>query len=396
MAVIGYYSMMEGYGVSGMADDIIAAGHTPVAMDTLSAAELSQVDALYVWNGSNQGYSAEFLNAMPQISAGVANGMNMVVYDRAIGVANPEAVLPGTDLTVVRHLSADADLTNAGEAALGGGPAAGVNDTSIDGGNYTTHGYVNAASLPAGAEVLMTTAGGNAAQAVGFMYDFGAGTVQFYGIPMDFYNENRQSWENLATNSLHVAGFCLAEGTRMLCAGGRRRVEDLAPGDLLWTADHGFQPLRHLLRQPGEERLLVLTQGRNRLTLSPQHRVLIASRRLELWTGSPEALVPARAFAGSAPEMAPRPVYNLLLDRHEILLAEGIAVESLLPTRRWDRALSRSAPLLLAALRKPKIGLRPCRMILRKGLARAIVMADLADGLSPLLGLEAFCPARSA
>ena len=317
MAVIGYYSMMEGYGVSGMADDIIAAGHTPVALDTLSAAELSQIDALSVWNGSNSGYSAEFLNAMPQISAAVANGMNMVVYDRAIGVANPEAVLPGTDLSVVRHLSADADLTEAGEATLGSGPASGVNDTSIDGGNYTTHGYVDAASLPAGAEVLMTTAGGNAAQAVGFMYDFGAGTVQFYGIPMDFYNENRQSWENLATNSLHVAGMSLAEGTRLRCAGGDRRVEDLRPGDLLWTADHGLQPLRHLLRQPQDQRLVVLTEGCNRrLLLSPQQRVLIASRRLELWTGSAEALVPARAFAAWAAEAAPQPVYNLLMDRH--------------------------------------------------------------------------------
>lgn len=392
MAVIGYYSMMEGFGVSGMADDIIAAGHTPVALDTLSAAELSQIDALYVWNGSNDGYSAEFLNAMPQISAAISNGMNMVFYDRAIGVANPETVLPGTDLTVVRHLSADADLTTAGEASLGNGPAAGVNDTSIDGGNYTTHGYVDAASLPAGAEVLMTTGGGNPAQAVGFMYEFGAGTVQFYGIPMDFYNESNQAWENLAINSLHVAGFCLAEGTRLLCAGGGRRVEDLRPGDLLWTADHGLQPLRHLLWQPAEKRLLALTSGQNRLLLSPQHRVLIGSRRLELWTGSREALVPARAFDGWASEVEPRPVYNLLMDRHEILLAEGIAVESLLPTRRWDRLLTRSAPLLLAALRKPGSGWRPCRMILRTGLARALVMADRADGVSPLLDLEALRP----
>ena len=69
MAVIGYYSMGLGAGDPGMVDDILAAGHTPLRLETLSPAELGQIDTLYVWNGSNSGYGQEFLNAMPQISA---------------------------------------------------------------------------------------------------------------------------------------------------------------------------------------------------------------------------------------------------------------------------------------------------------------------------------------
>ena len=389
MAVIGYYSMDWGMGDPGMEDDIIAAGHTPMALDTLSAEELSQVDAIYVWNGNNGGYSAEFIDAMPQIAAAVAGGMDMVMFDRAIGEANPSEVLPGTQLSVVRYLSADADLTDAGEASLGTGPAAGVDDTSIDGGNYTTHGYVDAASLPEGAEVLMTAGGGTPDQAVGFIYSFGAGTVQFYGIPMDYYNEYNQNWENLAINSLNVAVSpqCLAHGTRVATPRGWRCAEQLVPGDLVWTRDHGFQPLRHLLCQTARGPMLTLppelTGAARPLTLSPQHRILIASPRLEVWTGGAEALAPALALRHWITAAAPAPVVNLLFDRHEVILAEGVLIESLLLGRQVGGGLPRSAWLSLAGHRLRHRAHHACRPILRLGLARALIAADLAEGRRP-------------
>ena len=389
MAVIGYYSMLAGAGVTGMVDDIIAAGHTPVMMDTLSATELSQIDALYVWNGSNSGYGQEFLNAMPQITAAIQGGMNMVMFDRAIGVANPSQVLPGTNLTVVRHLSADADLTQTGEADLGSGPASGVNDQSIDGGNYTTHGYATTSSLPPGAEVLMTTGGGNAAQAVGFMYPLGEGMVQFYGIPMDFYNESLQAWENVAINSLNLATLCIGLGQRVRTAAGLRRVEDLRPGDLVWTLDHGFQPLRHLIRHAGRGPLLHLpadlTGADRAILLSPQHRVLLSSPRLHLWTGAAEALAPALALRPWGAPAGPGPVVNLVFDRHEIIAVEGLCVESLLLGRRAGGGVPASTWLALAALRGRNRATQPCRPILRLGLARALISADLAEGACPLV-----------
>lgn len=390
MAVIGYYSMGLGAGDPGMVDDILAAGHTPLRLETLSPAELGQIDTLYVWNGSNSGYGQEFLNAMPQISAAVAGGMNMVMFDRAIGVANPTTVLPGTSLTVMRHLSADADLTDAGEDALGSGPGGVVTDSTIDGGNYTTHGYVNASSLPAGAEVLMTTGGGNPDHAVGFIYDFGAGSVQFYGIPMDFYNENKQAWENLAINSLNVATpMCLAAPTRVLTPRGPRPALTLRPGDLVWTRDHGYQPLRHVLRHAGQEPLLhlppALTGGRRGLVLSARHRLLLASPRLELWTGATEALAPALALRGLARVCPPQPLVNLLFDRHEIIAAEGVLVESLHLGREAGAGLPRAAWLALAALPLRSRATRPCRPFLRLRLAQALIRADLAEGRNPLI-----------
>jgi hypothetical protein len=193
MANIGYYSMTAGQGEEGMRDDIIAAGHKPVLITEPDASQLAKLDALYVWNGSNKGYSAEFTNNMPAISDAVHGGMNMVMFDRAIGVANPRGVLPGTKLSHVRAKTRGADPTKAGEASVGNRAGGHIKDASIDGENYKTHGYVEAATLPSGATVLMTLDGGDESKAVGFVYDFGAGSVQFYGIPMDYYNEKNQT-----------------------------------------------------------------------------------------------------------------------------------------------------------------------------------------------------------
>ncbi|MEM9551248.1 MAG: Hint domain-containing protein [Pseudomonadota bacterium] len=70
------------------------------------------------------------------------------------------------------------------------------------------------------------------------------------------------------------------------------------------------------------------------LRLSPSHHVLVRSPVAELMFGSSEVLVPAKSLIGGRgvrrDACRVMTYVNLLFDRHEILLVEGAAVESLL------------------------------------------------------------------
>lgn len=358
MATIGYYYMDFDEGVDAMRDEIIAAGHTPVQILDLSASELSGVDALYVWNGNNYEYNAEFLDQMPEITAAINGGMNMVFFDRAIGFANPSDVLPGTNLVHVRATTDNADLTDLGEATFGTGLGGSVTDTSLDGGNYTTHGYVEASSLPVGANVLMTLGGGDEANAVGFVYDFGAGTVQYYGIPLDFYTETNPAWHGFAVNTLQFAGMCLAEGTRVLTFRGYRPVEKLRAGQLIWTIENGFQPLVAVIRsEPGAEAGYLLPKGvlgnKRPLLLSAQHRVFLRGPVVELLSGRNGAFALTKHLVGiggvKALGRSNLRFFNLAFNRHEVILAEGALVESLLVNRNTRQVMGRAARNAVAA-----------------------------------------------
>src|SRR5690606_35183576 len=60
-----------------------------------------------------------------------------------------------------------------------------VTNATLDGGNWSSHGYTVSASLPAAAtRILSTGAPGNV---VTFSYRFGAGSVVYSSIPLDFY-----------------------------------------------------------------------------------------------------------------------------------------------------------------------------------------------------------------
>ena len=80
------------------------------------------------------------------------------------------------------------------------------------------------------------------------------------------------------------------------------------------------------------------------IKLSPQHRVMIASPWAELHFGSSEVLVPAIALVdGQRVKQVPRnnvDYVHILLDRHDLLIAEGAPCESLLPGWRTQECLT--------------------------------------------------------
>ncbi|TAG17629.1 MAG: hypothetical protein EAZ40_12080 [Rhodobacterales bacterium] len=143
---------------------------------------------------------------------------------------------------------------------------------------------------------------------------------------------------------------CFTPGTLIDTASGPRPIEDLRPGDLVKTRDHGLQPLRwigratltpaHLALYPEHlpVRFAAGSLGHGLplrpLLLSPQHRLLVTGWKAELLFAQDEVLVPATALRndnGIRCEAAPGGVtyLHLLFDRHEIVYAEGVAVESL-------------------------------------------------------------------
>lgn len=137
---------------------------------------------------------------------------------------------------------------------------------------------------------------------------------------------------------------CFVAGTLIETATGPVPVEDLKPGDLVLTRDHGAQPLRWtgraLRRAQAADAPVHFSAGalgpHQALELSPCHRVMLQDQWAEVLFGVSEVLVKARDLVNghsiSRREDA-RPVtyVHLLFDQHEIICGNGLDSESYHP-----------------------------------------------------------------
>ncbi len=156
--------------------------------------------------------------------------------------------------------------------------------------------------------------------------------------------------------------ICFTRGTMILTPTGERRIDDLRPGDLVWTMDSGPQPVRWIghRRLPATGsfapvRFAPETIGNVRpLEVSQNHRVLRSGAAIELLFGTSEVLVPARFLLNGATitlrEGGWVDYVHLLFDAHQVIWANGAPTESLrsAPGRAADAALAASAAELLA------------------------------------------------
>lgn len=136
---------------------------------------------------------------------------------------------------------------------------------------------------------------------------------------------------------------CFVARTMIFTDKGARAVETLQPGDLLLTRDSGMRPVRWVgqVTVDGTGRFAPVrfmpdTQGNTKtLLVSPNHRMLMTGWRAEMYFGEREVLVPAKTLVnGDTIRVTPcdRVTYvHILLDRHEVIFAEGAATESLHP-----------------------------------------------------------------
>lgn len=132
----------------------------------------------------------------------------------------------------------------------------------------------------------------------------------------------------------------LVHGTRVLTYGGWVPVEALTPGDLVRTADNGFQPLRRvsqdLISVPADETRPDFLPVRvpagaayNKRTvwLMPEQGIAVAASWLDAQP-SDSAIVAARLLSGSfafgsAMPATRFPVTTLFFDQDEIICIEG-------------------------------------------------------------------------
>ena len=158
---------------------------------------------------------------------------------------------------------------------------------------------------------------------------FGSGSLTFAGASAD---ESSFTADNTGV-------VCFTAGTLIRTPFGETLIDELQPGDLVCTADHGAQPIRWIGRR--EVDLMAVGSGANvhpvligkgvlgnrrALLVSPQHGMVAG-----------DVLVRARHLAqtrrGVRLAQGKRSVtyLHLMFDRHQIIFAEGAAAESFYP-----------------------------------------------------------------
>src|SRR4029077_10398268 len=154
---VGYYDMSLGAGAASQVAPITASGNTAVQLTDLQAANLSGIKVLFVQSASNSAYGAEYLSRLASIQTAVANGMVLVLNDRY--VTGAASILPGgSGISFTRDLttpgSNDINILGAARPVVSG-PGGTLDDTKLDNGSFSSHGYASGATLPAGAKQIL-------------------------------------------------------------------------------------------------------------------------------------------------------------------------------------------------------------------------------------------------
>lgn len=163
---------------------------------------------------------------------------------------------------------------------------------------------------------------------------------------------------------LPFAVICFADGTLIETEHGPVAVEDLKPGMMVRTVDHGYQPLRLALgrqidgvmqRKNDKLRPVHITAGalghglpHRDLRVSRQHRMLVSSVICQRMFGTSDVLVPAIRLTDLPgiyvdESCAPVTYFHLLFDDHEVIFADGAPAESFFVGEQALRTLTPEA-----------------------------------------------------
>jgi len=187
---------------------------------------------------------------------------------------------------------------------------------------------------------------------------------------------------------------CLAKGTLIETDIGPLPIETLRLGDKVATFDNGLQKIKWIGKREvpasGQDAPIVFEPGAmgnyRRLTVSPQHRMVMNDWRTEMYFGQPEVLVAAvHLVNGTTIRQVSQPKitwYHMLFERHEIIFAEGIRTESL---HLGAEALGRLDPVsraqILALYPEGRLPNTPTARPCLKAYETALVPAERKTGL---------------
>jgi len=171
---------------------------------------------------------------------------------------------------------------------------------------------------------------------------------------VEYFDADGAPAGTLYFENIEVIVPCFTPGTLIETHRGPVAVETIRRGDLVLTRDNGFQPVQWSGARPltaadiRADRSLApvhiaagaLGAGlpERALTVSPQHRMLLAGSRAQLMFGDLEVLAAAVHLVGrpgiTRGKPAPVTYIHIMCAQHEIILAEGAWTESFQPGAR--------------------------------------------------------------
>ena len=158
---------------------------TKIPSNNLSSVDLSTYDVLVLAGDQSSTTYSNVVANLASIDAFVSQGGVYVINYAAGSVSRPIAydVLPGADgVSFVGSTGADINVVDASSDLITG-PGGTIDDTNLDGGNSSTHGYTS--TLHEGANAILSTGASN--HVVAFDYAFDAGQVIVHTIPVEWY-----------------------------------------------------------------------------------------------------------------------------------------------------------------------------------------------------------------
>lgn len=203
--------------------------------------------------------------------------------------------------------------------------------------------------------------------------------------------------------------ICFASGTMILTEQGYRPVEALQPGEMLvspmgaplrlvanlrpqtdWISPSALLPV--VIRENA------LAEGRpfQDLRVSQQHRIAVSGGRLELLFGLKAALAPALGLVNFDTVVIGHGTrdfayHHLLCDRHGIILANGVATETLLWSDEVQRLVEAPSQVSLTELDQPyqkeaqpclpQLSVREVRLLGRKAARPAAVLGQIVEAV---------------
>jgi Ca2+-binding RTX toxin-like protein len=219
-----------------------------------------------------------------------------------------------------------------------------------------------------------------------------------------------------------VPPICFVQGTLIETANGDIPIENLKVGDLVQTLDRGLQPLRWMGRRHLSARDLAENENENMrpirirkdvinagsgvgdLIVSPQHRILVASKVAQRMFDSVEVLIAAKQLlaidgVNIANDFEDVTYFHILFDQHEIVFANGVHSESLYLGQQALKCLSPEGReeiyTLFPEVASPTFMATSCRPIIQNKQASQLALRH-AKNNKPLLSEQVAARLRGA